>query len=1578
MSKTITPANLAANAEKTYAIDDFRSMVNYVNPKNKGYVRFTMGSDGKLSIQKFNNKLDVPLSWRSNVSAAHNKALREQFLKAIEKDLAYMSNADKIRDMILRPVNKDEKVDTGMALSRRELKKIFDKFDAEFNTGTGRLMIVENFYKDAMRRCGFNGTKAEFIEKYLKPQMHGVDPTKTLYFESDDANAENPDPTKRMKMSETGFRAYLVSLDNLVAAAKNRIDAEAACKSIARAAAKKDAGFGLNLPAQDVAKVRASLKALFEAEHVADIDLGFGTAGTGLELFLKKVLPVMVRQAAENVRTYAGNNDDAAVEEILDTEMNIDRLFDMAKRFVEGARKATEDADKVEVPKDQDAYGKLISAFKQMQRNAVETVEQLAVFQDARQAYVFNVNGPRGQFEVFAKDVSKLTPTYVKEAHIDDFTSKVLRENFAKATRDIPEVAADFRQKAREHVNQLIVAGQINYGERWVISSGAKLEDTKLRGASGADKFLQELSDAAIDIANEEKGGMPMLKNLLTRTIPKILNQRIHNALASNGQARMYLDPESRLKVIAQLKLVGKSYRKFLLDREEMLLGKAASGFKSQLDRLVKKGNITDVERQNLAADFDTRMKKALERAVERFYEKAPLDPEETDEKTIDAGVKLLEKLFSEEKDDVISEMRQRMSTMTLANAYGGERRRELLDAKAHVDACAEKLAQDGVKLNVDLPSGDFTDALYKLYYKVLEQKLEGKKLGHKQIAEGLNKSVQDEFVSQAKKLVSTVNKLSDDLDANMRKYIEGTVDISLRQHKLDYYETDLGEAEMKAMRKSFADGVLLAMKGLLDTEKRKFLEHPEIYTKKTVKASDIALSFFTDASPEKSFTEDSIIKIFNGVLDERHAAVMSWLHNPTGANGGSTLSNDLVAAEKSRVLAEDSVVKKYADALPANELGNILSGAVAQVLARAEKYSISYATGGREKFMERIGKEIREIVDKRVKAQAEFREGFVKDAAPIIAKYADALRTKTKSGIEVATAKMNQILDSISRNPETPKLKGFAVAFDGMLRKMVQDKVDMKVDAFLAYSEKVTKAYEQCIPAYEEQLRSKFDELRAAGATDEDIEHIEANLMPVLRDDMATELQRDPDLYSGAKGREGARLWADSQIKAFADHLRSIDISTDEGLKETLSGIGLSRIANNPSTFAIARREVDTYIGNESVKALMAEARKAVLTSSAYGFNTTSAVPKAAAEKLDEFRNGVKGAVLGIQRMVLQERFDARQVEPAVELFQLWLRKYNLPDILVSTNDAGSVTLEQAAVAHFHKRIAALKQEIAANGHTEEALLSPRYVQELLQYINDLGRTAMFTSMKEDLVNRRMTEIMNAGDNARIYDDKVVEPGKKPVPKEIQLLNHSGLREHLVYALDNAQAVLERTVVSFEDMYRWKELIQKEFDRQVADTGPQIELFKRFANARVEMMDAIDQPEVSGDEVLKGYLVDALKDHFKGKDIRDEKIITVAFLTKHDSSVMQVINYLSKELIDKVAETKATLKELAGTNPKPNGVHLQLLGVDKLENRFRQDADLVVEAFASQKKGPFVAFFHAIEKEVDAIVKKERKGVRK
>ena len=125
MSSKITQAQLDAN-QATYGIDDYRKMVNYTSGTNKGYVRFTKDSNGKLKLEKFNNKIDVPLSWRSNTSAAHNKAVREKFLNALEHDLKYMGDsANSIRKLVLAPKVPGKDVeDAGKALSRRELQKI--------------------------------------------------------------------------------------------------------------------------------------------------------------------------------------------------------------------------------------------------------------------------------------------------------------------------------------------------------------------------------------------------------------------------------------------------------------------------------------------------------------------------------------------------------------------------------------------------------------------------------------------------------------------------------------------------------------------------------------------------------------------------------------------------------------------------------------------------------------------------------------------------------------------------------------------------------------------------------------------------------------------------------------------------------------------------------------------------------------------------------------------------------------------------------------------------------------------------------------------------------------------------------------------------------------------------------------------------------------------------------------------------------------------------------------------------------------------------------------------------------------
>ena len=104
MSSKISVEQLNANTA-TYAIGDFRKMVNYENVKNKGYVRFTLGSDGGLKLEKFNRKIDLPLSWRSNTSAAHNRAMREKFAAALSGDLKYALDDTRTRicNMVLSP-----------------------------------------------------------------------------------------------------------------------------------------------------------------------------------------------------------------------------------------------------------------------------------------------------------------------------------------------------------------------------------------------------------------------------------------------------------------------------------------------------------------------------------------------------------------------------------------------------------------------------------------------------------------------------------------------------------------------------------------------------------------------------------------------------------------------------------------------------------------------------------------------------------------------------------------------------------------------------------------------------------------------------------------------------------------------------------------------------------------------------------------------------------------------------------------------------------------------------------------------------------------------------------------------------------------------------------------------------------------------------------------------------------------------------------------------------------------------------------------------------------------------------------
>ncbi|MBE6382625.1 MAG: hypothetical protein E7049_06400 [Lentisphaerae bacterium] len=1568
MSSKITPAQLNANKD-TYAIDDYRKMVNYESGTNKGYVRFAKDANGKLKIEKFNNKIDVPLSWRSNTSAAHNRSVREKFLAAIEGDLKFLGKTgDEIKDLILRPKDKNGNIDTGKALSRRDIKEIFKKFDAEFNNGTGRMRIVENFFASAMDRCGFTGSKDDFIDKYLKPLMYGIDPNKALYFETDEANKNNPDPTKRMKMSETKFRAYLIQLDNLVAAAKNRIDAENACKKVARAVAANPDNFGAGIPAKDVAKIRDSLKFVLDKEGVVQKDLGFGTAGTTLELFLEKVLPVMVRQAAENIRDYADPNNPASIEEILEGELSIEKIVDTARRFIEGANEVVD--KKVEVPQD-DGEKNVFGALQQLVEGQRATQKKLMVFAHAREKFVLNVNMPKGGGNELGKDVAQLTETYIKEADFENYATQFLLKNYAKAAQDLPRQEADFMDKAKAHVNQLVVAGQLNYGERWALNNPAELKDVKLRAGGNVQSFLKDMSNEAINLANEFRGGMPMLDNLLKHTIPNILNGKIKNAIASNGEERVNIDEESRPAVKKQLRLAVQAYRKFFEESEVALVGKTLQGFRSQLDRLLKKGNITQDEYNNLLLDHKSRVEGALKRAVERFYAEAPLAAKDTDADTIAAGAKRLEELFGEERDAVTGEMRQRISTIVLANAYGGEEKRKLLDVKSHVDACRQALTQAGVTLSKDIDDADLNIALNKLYYKVLEKKMEDTKLGHNKVGEKLNDSVQSSFVSAAKDLVNTVNKLCTKLDTAMRKYVEPGVDTLLQTRNVkDDYKNALSKDELNAMRKSIADGVILSLKGATDEIKRRFITHPETYTKKNVDADNIAMSFFDMAGKDELYTEKNISRIYKSVADERTDAVNSWINNPTGPDGKSSLATDLAVDHMTRVLQKDSKVEKYASSMPKNELRNIVNAAVKEALAFAAKYALSFATGGKDEFMKRVNARIQSIVDKHVESHAKFREAFLKDANAILEKYDDALRTPKKSGKEVATDKMNQILHDISRQKEPPKIKGFALAFDGMLKKMVNDKVDMKVSEFMEYSKKITEAYETYMPAFNNKAKEMEARLREAGADDDDIRYFNEKLMPVLRQKMDAKIQADPDSYvKNTYATKIAENQAFLYVTEIVKGLEAMNPATDDGLTSALRSIGFSGLRIYGDVAQPLKDAVSAMFATDDGKKMLSDARKAAMTKAVYDTDTTSAAVKEADESIKKFNDFLRDTAFGYRVSAKESRFNEKQVTPAVKIFEAWLEMYNLPDIQVSGVDFNG-TLKEAAVAHFRKHVADLQQKIAETGEFTESVLSADYIKEFTSYLNKLGREAIFSSMSNDLIQTRLKAIMADKKYAAAYEFPHESADEL---KQVVHLNLIGLQVHLAEATRRAELAFEDKVVSLEDMHRWNDLIVEEFNRQVADSGKVLDQYHQCALSRVEMMVNIDLDVVSGDKAIDQYLFDALQEHFKGVDITEEGRVPSKLEKKHEISVSMLFAHLKGLIRESIEEQKDKMKSEAMKNTNPNEVHFRFPGADKLETTFRAVAESFVASLSDPKsKDPYAPFFRAVEAEVASILKKK------
>ena len=167
-------------------LDEFRSMVNYVNPKNKGYVRAIKGADGKVCLEKINNWLSFAYH-STNLSDEHNRALRNRMIGALGGDLQYMTKAT--RQNILKAITKcgdnafdangyllDSNSVSSDRLKRTEIRAALELYDAQFNTPEGRKGIVNRMCIDLVKNfialSGDVKSDAKTAKKYIEENLH--------------------------------------------------------------------------------------------------------------------------------------------------------------------------------------------------------------------------------------------------------------------------------------------------------------------------------------------------------------------------------------------------------------------------------------------------------------------------------------------------------------------------------------------------------------------------------------------------------------------------------------------------------------------------------------------------------------------------------------------------------------------------------------------------------------------------------------------------------------------------------------------------------------------------------------------------------------------------------------------------------------------------------------------------------------------------------------------------------------------------------------------------------------------------------------------------------------------------------------------------------------------------------------------------------------------------------------------------------------------------------------------------------------------------------------------------------------
>ena len=1534
MASNISIGQLNAN-KATYAVDDFRKMVNYETGTNKGYVRFSLGQNGKLTLEKFNNKVDVPLSWRSNTSREHNRAMREKFAAALGGDLKYAGALarTRIRDMVLSPANDEGKIDLGKALSRRDIKAALEEFDKVFNTPGGRRSIMHNFFKAAMDEFGFRGDMETFKRDFMKLEKHGFDDAALNKFCEEVENADGKKSLReRMVKSEVEFRTVLTQLEGLLGAAKMRVGVDNSLKDLARTALEKGDAFGLDIKNQGggklISDMRACLTNLLEMRGAND-------AGK-LEVFLDKVLPFYVQDGVAKVRDFAGG-DKAKEEEAIAANFDFEDLVNLAEEFIKGAAEAEKNPAAAKPLTDGD-YGVLHDTMEAF----MDTKEVVDVNSHVAKTVIENAAIKSDYAKQLARDVTSMRKLFSSEASIDNFAARFVIKHFARGAENMLQKDVTTLDKVKEFVQrQLVPALQLQYGERWLAGNG------RYSQTGGVQEFIKDITENIQDAVDTlECGEKGLYELLFTYTLPNIINRHIDNAAIDGDRLHFFGDGDLQVSH-SQIVVTGMAFRDFHNKKAAALMANAVDGFKKILARQQKKGNITPDQYTTLLSDFSSRMKAGFDRAIKRYFEGSPA-PIRTDNilKNIAHEVQRMVQLFQEEKAAVISELSTRLNTAILSHSIGGgveglKAKRELMDATKPVDEFMLTIPGRNPPLDRQLAGPALRRGLEKLYFQTVDKMLNDRKVGKKPVDDKFVSDVRAAFAKLALDYLAKAEKYSKKLDNVLRKkvidiinaQIDGEGGPTMRDH------AKLGKDERKTLVEALANDVMLSEQGRVGALKERFLEHPEIYGKESAETV-VEREFDVD------YTQQNLLKTMLRAAKERLFAVTAWISDKD--DQGHTFKENLLAGEKLRL-------QQANPKLSAAEIENIATPQVDAVMKRIIDFQLLYSVGGRDGFNARVKNDLATASDARMKAYTDFRTEFLKLAQASLDKYS-SLRKETLD------ARLAMVLKEASAQNPPPDAKITARAFDKMLSDMVNGIIDRKFEAYLAYSKAYTEAFENANPVLNEKIAARAAELKDAGATDADVQFFRETIAPLMREQMEFELGGKPEAWLGEAGKTKAAKFFDDTFNALKRDIATmrLDPSNDkdfeDNLKFMLSILGFVEFMDDETTKAAVKANVTTWLKGSEVQNLMAELRKAVMTLRIYGRGTKAAPASAANETLDRFYASLRAAVSGIQSQILMQDFNSTQLEPAKKLFELWLEQYDLPKTEIK-REHGTVTLKDMAMEHFTRRVRDLEQRIANDPSVKEPILSREYIESFLKFINENGTALMMLEMK-DRVKAIETDRLTK-DAGGIFDDVAAKERQdsKNVLAAI-VVNKFCLNTLLDKNMEIVEKEMRAETMTLESLKRWRDGIEERFAKHMRNTNA----FLVSCDTRVRHVRQLDELVAKS----QAFLLNAIGERFAG-----ENLVTSAKLSERtrtgggEGGVPVFLGVLMNNFAKQV-ELKAEAFRRSAHNTVRNPLGSQMIfttdteGNPALSNEFRDLARACVKAACETKD------FRKLVKQID------------